>query len=441
MPAIVIEIILFIVGLLCLVKGGDWFVDGATGIAHRFNMPEILIGATVVSIGTTIPEVMVSSTAALTAGASDMAYGNAIGSIICNTALIAAITMTFRPAAVEKDSLKMPIAFFFVATAIYVGVAYATGYFSRPVGIMLLAIFVAYMILCVKQAKESMDGAKNAAAAGAEKGAGAEKDAGAGVNNTVNSGADISITGSVDSAEVNGATRNAVVSEATGIEDDDDDIIGITTTPYDPEGTRMTDDYIQNVLEPLKNPKSEDGENPDDSGKTGAEDVGTTEDKAKSETKKELLMDIGKLILGAAVIAVGAHLLVDNGTLIAEAAGVPQTVIALTFVALGTSLPELVTAITSLVKGHSDLSLGNVIGANLFNLVLVSGLAITLAPFKVPVDKTIAGMNASLVVDIPVMITVMLIMCLPALIKGRIYRAQGACLLTIYAGYVIFQFV
>ncbi len=487
MPAIVIEVILFIVGLLCLVKGGDWFVDGATGIAHRFNMPEILIGATVVSIGTTIPEVMVSSTAALTAGASDMAYGNAIGSIICNTALIAAITMTFRPAAVEKNSLKMPIAFFFVATAIYVGVAYATGYFSRPVGIMLLAIFVAYMILCVKQAKESMDGAKNAAAVGAEKGAGAEKDAGAGVNNTVNSGADISITGSVDSAEGSGATRNAVVSEATGIEDDDDDIISITTTPYDPEDSRMTDDYIQNVLEPLKNPKTGEDSNPDDpeksrtkseanpgdsdnsnnndknvnpdetiseapdrigtdniADKSGTDktqsDKNDSSEKAKSATKKEILMDIGKLILGAAVIAVGAHLLVDNGTLIAEAAGVPQTVIALTFVALGTSLPELVTAITSLVKGHSDLSLGNVIGANLFNLVLVSGLAITLAPFKVPVDKTIAGMNASLVVDIPVMITVMLIMCLPALIKGRIYRAQGISLLCIYAGYVAFQF-
>ena len=463
MPAIVIEVILFIVGLLCLVKGGDWFVDGATGIAHRFNMPEILIGATVVSIGTTIPEVMVSSTAALTAGASDMAYGNAIGSIICNTALIAAITMTFKPAAVEKKSLVMPIAFFFAATAIYVGVAYATGYFSRPVGIILLAIYVAYMILCVKQAKESMQVAKSAASA--EGGAGAAGEA----------------AGAAGSEGHAHATRNTVMSESSGIVDDDDDIIGITTTPHDPEGSRMTDDYIQNVIEPLKNPKTEEGSTPDDSDRSGDgegstpddsdrfgneegstsddsdrsgngegnnpddseksdDDKSVTHDKAIPAGNKDMLMDIGRLILGAAVIAVGAHLLVDNGTLIAEAAGVPQTVIALTFVALGTSLPELVTAITSLVKGHSDLSLGNVIGANLFNLVLVSGLAITLAPFKVPVDKTIAGMNASLVVDIPVMITVMLIMCLPALIKGRIYRAQGACLLCIYAGYVVFQF-
>ncbi|MCR4595181.1 MAG: calcium/sodium antiporter [Lachnospiraceae bacterium] len=355
----VIEVILFVVGLLCLVKGGDWFVDGACGIAHRFNMPEILIGATVVSIGTTIPEVMVSSTAALTAGASDMAYGNAIGSIICNTALIAAITMTFRPAEVEKQSLKTPIAFFFAAAALYIGVACATGFFSRPVGIILLAIFVAYMILCVKQALAAKNGP----------------------------GTD----------------------DLSG----DGDTIGITETPVDPADTRMTDDYVEKVLKP--------------------------EDK-KSESK-ELALNIGRLILGAAVIAIGAHLLVDNGTLIAEAAGIPQSVIALTFVALGTSLPELVTAITALIKGHSDLSLGNVIGANLFNLVLVSGLAVTLAPFHIPVEKTIAGVNASLVVDIPVMVVVMLIMCLPALIKGRIYRAQGVTLLAIYAAYVVFQFV
>jgi len=84
-----IPVLLFIVGLLCLIKGGDWFVDGATGIARRFHVPELLIGATVVSIGTTLPEVMVSTTSALT-GHGEIAYGNAIGSVICNAALIAA---------------------------------------------------------------------------------------------------------------------------------------------------------------------------------------------------------------------------------------------------------------------------------------------------------------------------------------------------------------
>ena len=95
-----IPVLLFIVGLLCLIKGGDWFVDGATGIARRFHVPELLIGATVVSIGTTLPEVMVSTTSALT-GHGEIAYGNAIGSVICNAALIAAITIAVRPGKVD----------------------------------------------------------------------------------------------------------------------------------------------------------------------------------------------------------------------------------------------------------------------------------------------------------------------------------------------------
>lgn len=149
------------------------------------------------------------------------------------------------------------------------------------------------------------------------------------------------------------------------------------------------------------------------------------------------------LVVGAAAIAVGANLLVENGTKIAEAMGVPETVIALTFVALGTSLPELVTAITSLVKGHSALSLGNIIGANLFNLVLVSGVSFAIQPFSLNDlgGKMIGGMPSSLVVDIPVMFVVMLLMTVPALVKGKLSRIQGILLLCIYAGFCIFQFV
>ena len=146
------------------------------------------------------------------------------------------------------------------------------------------------------------------------------------------------------------------------------------------------------------------------------------------------------LVAGAAVIAVGANLLVDNGTLIAQALGVPESVIALTFVALGTSLPELVTAITSLIKGHSDLSVGNVVGANVFNLVLVSGVSVTLAPFTIPQSSTLFGVNSSLVLDLPVMLAVMLIMTVPALVKGKMNRAQGIILLAIYAAFCAIQF-
>ena len=316
-----IPVLLFIVGLLCLIKGGDWFVDGATGIARRFHVPELLIGATVVSIGTTLPEVMVSTTSALT-GHGEIAYGNAIGSVICNAALIAAITIAVRPGKVDPKSLRTPVAFFFVAAAFYAGVAYTTGSFTRPVGLILLAMFVAYIVCNVM------------------------------------------------------AMKNASAPE----------------------------------------------------------------EEEEPEENASFAKELGLLAVGAVLIAVGADLLVDNGTLIAQALGVPESVIALTFVALGTSLPELVTAITSLAKGHGALSLGNVIGANVFNLVLVSGVSVTLAPFSIPQNSTIAGMNASLVMDIPVMFAVMLLLTLPALIKGKLSRPQGIALLCIYAAFCAVQF-
>ena len=322
----VLAIVLFLVGFVLLIKGGDWFVDGAVGIAHRYHIPEILIGATVVSIGTTIPEVMVSSIAAAV-GQSQTAYGNAIGSVICNTALISAITISAKASAdVDTRTFRTPVIFFFIAAAIYAGVAYTSGTFSRLIGIILLAIFVVYMALTIRQA----------------------------------------FTGRL-------------------------------------------------VMDP-----EDDGE----------------------ETEKEnpLWKDILYLVIGAALIAVGAKLLVDNGKIIAAGLGVPESVIALTFIALGTSLPELVTAITSLVKGHSSLSLGNIVGANLFNLVLVSGMAITINPFTIPADKLLGGRNASLVVDIPLMLFVMAFMTVPALCTKKLRRYQGIILLAIYVAYITFQF-
>lgn len=324
-------VILFAIGLVLLIKGGDWFVDGAVGIAHRYHIPEILIGATVVSIGTTIPEVMVSSIAAAV-GQSQTAYGNAIGSVICNTALISAITISAKSVAeVDTKTFRTPVIFFFLAAALYAGVAYTTGSFSRLIGIILLLIFVVYMTITVRQ-----------------------------------------------------ALKNRL------------------------------------VIDPAEEAEVEKEE--------------------EKEKDSPLWKDILLLVIGAAIIALGANLLVDNGKIIAAGLGVPESVIALTFIALGTSLPELVTAITSLVKGHSSLSLGNIVGANLFNLVLVSGMAITINPFTVPADKLIAGMNASLVVDIPLMFFVMAFMTVPALITKKLRRYQGIILLLIYVTYVLFQF-
>ena len=149
-----IPVLLFIVGLLFLIKGGDWFVDGASALARRFHLPELLIGATVVSIGTTLPEVKVSTMSAVS-GHGEIAYGNAIGSVICNSALIAAITIAVRPGKVDPKTLRVPVAFFFAAAAIYCVAAYAMGEFTRPLGFVMLAMFVAYMVANVLQMKKA----------------------------------------------------------------------------------------------------------------------------------------------------------------------------------------------------------------------------------------------------------------------------------------------
>ena len=321
---IIKSILFFAIGLVLLIKGGDWFVDGATGIARKFRLPDIIVGATVVSIGTTLPEVMVSVTGALN-GQGAMAYGNAIGSIICNTSLIAAISVAFNPGPVNVKTMKMPVIFFFVSAVVYCIAAYLLGEFPRWLGFVLLGIFVVYMLITVRQG--------------------------------------------------------------------------------------------------LKNP-----------------DAAHEEEDEGEKKERKLWQELALLVVGAALIAVGADLLVDHGTIIAQELGVPETVIALTFVALGTSLPELVTTITSLRKGHASLGIGNVIGANIFNLVLVSGMSVALAPFEVPVGNTLFGINSSLVLDIPLMIVVMALLTVPALLRKKLGRWQGILLLAIYAAFCVFQF-
>ena len=325
------EFLFIIIGFVLLIKASDYFVDASIDIAKIFNISEIVIGATIVSIGTTLPETMVSATSAFK-GYGDIAYGNALGSIICNTSLISALTLIFTPCSVDKKKMKAPVVFFFSSFAIYLFCVYYFNGFSRISGIILVSIFIVYVayIICTNR------------------------------NN-----------------------NNSAVS----------DMIEIDSEEF------------------------------------------------KNDGSKNVVKSIIILILSAATIAYASNLLVDNGTLIAHKFGVPESVIGITMLALGTSLPELSTAITSMIKGHSNLSLGNIVGANFFNVILVSGLSIIISPFNLPTSKMINGINASLLVDVPVTLFVMLILCIPTLIIGKTRRWQGIVLIITYILFIYYQFV
>lgn len=308
-------ILLFVAGLILICLGGDRLVDAAVAIAKKLGIPQIVVGATIVSLGTTLPEILVSTTAAFD-GSAAIAAGNAFGSIICNTALIAGITQTIRPSKkVETPALLWRSAFFFIVLIAMNIYGLVFGVYNRPAGIVLLLLFVVYAYLNIK--------------------------------------------------------RSASEGEAGEEEESTDEI----------------------------------------------------------SVPKQLLI----LVVCAALLYVGANLLVDNGIIIAESLGVPERVIAVTFIALGTSLPELVTSVVSLIKGYGNVGLGNIIGANLLNMLLVIGIPAAVA--GIPLEKSTVS------VDMPLALFVMAVLILPILIRKKSSRVQGIVLLGTYAAYCISSFI
>lgn len=296
---------LFLLGLLFLVKGADVFVEGALFLARRFHIPELVIGATVVSIGTTLPETIVSATAAMH-GHCDIAYGNAIGSIICNTGVIVALVLVLRPPAIKRASFLQGMLFFFIAAAVYIGSAILFNGIPRFVATILLGIFFLYIFWTFKSDKQQ------------------------------------------------------------------------PRVQQRPDGS----------------------------------------------TLKNLLL----IAVSAGALYFGSVLMVENAQKFAIWLNVPHKVVALTVVAFGTSLPELVTAIISVRKGHGALSVGNVLGANFFNLVLVSGTSSLILPTIVDA--------VAVRTDLIVMLFMMLLFTLPIIVRGKGSRVQGAALISLYLFYV-----
>ena len=310
-------VLLFILGLILICLGGDRLVDAAVAIAKKLGIPEIVVGATIVSLGTTLPEILVSTTAAFD-GSAAIAAGNAFGSIICNTALIAGLTQTIRQSKKIEAAAIRWIGIFFFAVLIGMNLyAYLTQKFNRPAGIVLILLFAVYAYLNIKKA-------------GSE---------------------------------------------------------------------------------------GEESENGEDGKKEGG------------PIWKHLLV----LAVCAVLLYFGANLLVDNGILIAEALGVPERVIAVTFIALGTSLPELVTSLVSIIKGYGNVGLGNIVGANILNMLLVIGIPSAIA--GIPLERS------TVLIDIPLALLVMAVLLIPILIRKKSSRVQGIALLAIYAAYCVASFI
>ncbi|HPE94580.1 MAG TPA: sodium:calcium antiporter, partial [Bacillota bacterium] len=257
---IFLTIILFILGLVLIVKGGDWFVDAACWIAEVTGIPQFVVGATIVSIATTLPELIVSIVAAAD-GKNDMAIGNAIGSVTANSALIMGIALTCIPSVIRRRDYMIKGLLLCVSVAVVTAFSFggSFGLTGTIILMLLFAVFITDNLISGKKGRELLD---------------------------------VSLEDSPLAAKI--------VKEET----------------------------------------------------TVAKDA------------KTVVINILKFAAGAAGIVVGADLLVDNGSKLAALLGVPESLIAVTFVAIGTSLPELVTTITAIIKKQASLSAGNIIGAN-----------------------------------------------------------------------------
>ncbi len=350
-------ILLLLIGLALIIKGGDVFVDAASWMAEKTGIPKLVIGATIVSIATTLPEMIISFIAA-GEGKIDMSIGNAIGSVTVNIGLIMGLALLFMPAAIRRGDYALKTALMLGATAVLV-IFGLGGEIGLLPGLLLLAVFIIFMADSLRQAR----------AAGLAQQA-----------------------------------ARAVFEQAP--QDD----------PQAAQAAFLAGSNAELELL-LDNQQQAEQDLDADAGRF---------------VRREILVNALKFILGAAAIVIGSQLLIDNGSLLAELLGVPERIIAVSVVAIGTSLPELVTTITAIAKKEHSLSVGNIIGANIIDLTLILPISSLIAGQALPVSANLAA------VDMPACLAVGCLALLPALISGRFRRWQGAALIVLYLAYLLY---
>lgn len=341
----VLMYVLFIVGLVLIIKGGDWFVDSASWIAEVAGVPKFVIGATIVSIATTLPEMIVSITATAK-GNVEMAAGNAIGSVTANTAMIMGIFIVCMPFAIERKSFS-------------------------PKAIMMFLASATLVLGCIFTAKEKMTF--------------------------------VDETGDFYHLTVIGLIVLILIFVAFFIEN----------------FMSMKKESIQ--IEP----------SPSNIGLQTEDGIIPTKEKA---TSKDWAKNIAVFIVGAACTVIGAQLLVKYGTEIAESLHVPQRIISVVAIAIGTSLPELVTTITAIRKKAGSLSVGNILGANIIDLTLILPICSFVSMGKG--TGSLAVSASSVEIDMVMCLAAIAVAIIPTIISKKFRRWQGIVMLVGYLAYV-----
>ena len=352
-----INIVLLVLGVIIVLKGADWITDGAVNIATRFGVSQMVIGLTIVAMGTSMPEFCVSMVSALK-GTPDLAVGNVVGSNTLNTLLIVGCSALVAPIMVKRSSVKRDIPFAVVASLLML-LFCLDGAIGRVDAAVLFAGFCLFMFVTLKYAKTTEEHAAAVATSGA--------------------------------AMATAAAASTSVSETP------------TSQTSAPEAS-------------TSQPSSSEASSSETSAQEASQASGTS-----------MLKAVVMLVVGLLCLIAGSNMFVDNASFVASSLGVSDAVIGLTIVAGGTSMPELATSMVSAKKGNSDIAIGNVIGSNVFNILMIIGITGLVKPMH------IAGITT---LDLIMMLASMLLMWFFCRTTYKVKRWEGAVITIIYLAYL-----